>query len=179
MSQNEEITEEKAISLRQFLTIYHDITKALDAMRRKCEHGDNFVCGSYKDQMLHYTKMMLRTESAGEREPVISIMRRLGEPEFNTAQEIQRVWEVEKKEHPEFVKKEGQVREFVAKKVEDYWLEQMAGWIGKDRMDKVKEIERGIHVGAPPPPKPKPEAEAEELEKMKKKLEERIKELRK
>lgn len=180
MSQNNEITEEKAISLRQFLVIYRDIDKALEGMKRKCEKGDNWVCGSYKDQILHYVRTMLRIESAGEREPVISTLRRLGEPEFNTAQEIQRVWEVEKKEHPEFVKKEGRVREFVAKKVEDYWMEQMTVWIGKDRMEKVMDIERGIHVGAPPPkPVVKPKEDVEALEKLKRELEEKIKELRK
>jgi len=177
MSQ-EDLTEEKAISLRQFLTIYRDVDKALAAMRRKCEAGDNMVCGCYKDQILHYIRMMMATETLGERSPVISTMRMLGEPEFNTAQEIERVWEVEKREHPDFVAKEGRVREYVAKKVEDYWLEQMTKWIGKDRMEKVKEIERQIHVG--PPPKPaKPEEEVEALEEMKKLLDERIKELRK
>lgn len=179
MSSRKEIREEDAVSLRQFLTIYKDINKALDAMRRKCERGDNWVCGAYKDQITHYVRMLLRTESEGERAPLISTIRRLGEPEFNTAQEVQRVWEKEKKEHPEFVKKEGQVREFVARKVEDYWMDQMAKWIGKDRVEKVKDIERRVHVGAPPPkPKPKPEEELEKLERMKRELEEKIKELR-
>jgi len=196
----------KPIILSDFISITGDVDKALVMMRKTAE-TDDVVAASYKDQIAHYTQMMLRTDLKGEREPVISMIRMLGEPEFNVAQEIERVWDVELATQKDFVDKEHRVREFVAKRVEDYWEEQLKAWVGPERAQKVLEIQQGIHKEAVPvelpttleelkriakepakheemrkwttKPPPKPENELTALETMKKVLEERIAELKK
>jgi len=185
----------KPIILSDFISITGDVDKALVMMRKTAE-TDDVVAASYKDQIAHYTQMMLRTDLKGEREPVISMIRMLGEQEFNVAQEIERVWEEELATQKDFVDKEHRVREFVAKRVEDYWEEQLKSWVGTERAQKVVEIQQGIHKGGPPPApaapeeKPtkvekllkqiqKPENELTALEAMKAALEEKIAELKK
>lgn len=118
---------------------------------RKTAETDDVVAAAYKDQIAHYAKDMLETESKGERVPVIETLRMLGEPEFNVAQEIERVWDAEVSTQKEFVDKEHRVREFVAKKVGDYWEDQVKAWVGPERSQKVIDIQRGIHEGGPPP----------------------------
>lgn len=165
---------------------------------RKTAETDDVVAAAYKDQIAHYTKEMLETESKGERVPVIETMRMLGEQEFNVAQEIERVWDEELTTQKDFVDKEHRVREFVAKKVEDFWEEQLKAWVGPERSQKVLDIQQGIHKGGPPAPaapeekkptkvemllkriqKPPPENELTALEAMKAALEEKIAELKK
>jgi cell division protein FtsB len=175
----------KPIILSDFIKITGDFDKGFQMMRKTAETGDDVVAAAYKDQIAHYTQMMLRTDVKGERAPVIETMRMLGEPEFSIAQEIERVWDEEIAKNKEFVEKEHKVREFVAKKVEDYMEEQFNAWVGKNRAQKVLEIQQGIHKGGPPAPaakpeeKPKPENELSALEAMKTALEERIAELKK
>jgi len=178
-------------------------------MMRKTAETDDVVAASYKDQIAHYARVMLRTETKGEREPVVSTLRMLGQEEFNVAQEIERVWDEELATQKEFVDKEHKVREFIAKKVEDYWEQQLKAWVGPERAQKVLEIQQGIHKEGPVPvelpttleelkriakepakheemrewtarPEPsKAENEVAALETMKKVLEERIAELKK
>ena len=173
----------KPIILSDFISITGDVDKALVMMRKTAE-TDNVVAAAYKDQIAHYTQMMLRTDLKGEREPVISMMRTLGEQEFNVAQEIERVWDEELATQKDFVDKEHRVREFVAKRVEDYWEEQLKSWVGPERVQKVLEIQQGIHKGGPPAPAAKPEEKKPEnelaaLEAMRTALEEKIAELKK
>lgn len=186
------------IILSDFISITADFDKGILLMRKTAE-TDDVVAAAYKDQIAHYTKEMLETESKGERVPVIETMRMLGEQEFNVAQEIERVWDKEVAEQKEFVDKKHKVREFVAQKVQEYLQGQFDTWIGADRAQKVIEIQRGIHQGPPTPPattaKPEekptkvekllkriqtpPENELASLEAMKKALEEKIAELKK
>ena len=174
----------KPIILSDFISITGDVDKALVMMRKTAE-TDDVIAASYKDQIAHYTQMLLRTDLKGEREPVVSMIRMLGEQEFNVAQEIERVWDEELATQKEFVDKEHRVREFVAKKVEDYWEEQLKSWVGSERAQKVVEIQQGIHKGGPPAFTVKPEEEhkpANELvalETMQAALAERVAELKK
>jgi len=160
---------EKAITLRDFITITRDVDKALLLMRKACLDGNDLICATYKDQIAHYIRTMLTHRGPGEREPVESMLRRMGPEEFEAVKDIEALWERAIKEYPEITEKrdpEGNPigragPEFLEEELIKKWEERLGGLIGPVRWQKVKGIQWGVMGGEPPKP---PGAEAKELE---------------
>ena len=175
---------EKAISFRDFLTITRDVNKGLSLMRKTCLEGRDVVCATYGDQIVHYIRTMLTFKSQGERGPVEGIMRRMGEPEYLTAKDIEEFWEKAIKDYPDVVESEGRAGpEFLEEPLIARWNERLAEMIGPERWEKVHAIQSGIMAGGLPPTSPGVEVEelqevikGEEalLEGMKKELQEKL-----
>jgi len=165
----EPVPLEKAITLRDFLTITLDINKAMILMRKTCLEGNNVVCATYKDQMAHYIRVMLSFRVKGERGPVEGIMRRMGEPEYETVNDIEELWERAIKEYPEITEERdsdgtpiGRAGpEFLEEALVKKWEERFGDLIGPARWEEVKGIQWGVMGGEPPKPV---EVEAEALE---------------
>ena len=156
---------EKAITLRDFLTITRDVDKALILMRKTCLEGRDVVCATYKDQIGHYVRLMLGPDAPGTRGPVGSMLRRMGKPEYETVKDIEDLWFRVKKEYPDIVELEGRAGpEFLEEELLKKWEERLAGMIGPERWKRVQEIQRSVEVEELPPAPP--EAEAEELKEM-------------
>ena len=156
---------EKAITLRDFLTITRDVNKALILMRKTCLEGNDVVCATYKDQVGHYVRTMLTFRAQGERGPVESLLRRLGEPEYETVKDIEEFWAMAEKEYPDVVESEGRAGpEFLEEGLIKKWEDRLAEMIGPDRWNRVQEIQRGVMVEELPPTPP--EAEVEELKEI-------------
>jgi len=156
---------EKAIIFRDFLTITRDVSKAMILMRKTCLEGRDVVCATYKDQIAHYIRTMLTFRSQGERGPVEGIMRRMGEPEYETVKDIEAFWARAEKEYPDVVEAEGRAGpEFLEEELIKKWENRVAGMIGPDRWSRVQEIQRGVMVEELPPTPP--EAEVEELKEV-------------
>lgn len=161
---------EKAITLRDFMTTTRDVDKALLLMRKTCLEGRDLICATYKDQIAHYIRTMLTHRGPGEREPVESMLRRMGPEEFEAVKDIEALWEKAIKEYPElteataadgsFIGRAGP--EFLEEELVQKWEERLGGLIGPVRWQKVKGIQWGIMGGEPPKP---PGAEVEEQEK--------------
>jgi len=159
---------EKAIILRDFLTITRDVDKALLLMRKTCLEGNDVICATYKDQIAHYIRTMLTHRSPGERGPVESMLRRMGPEEFEAVKDIEVLWEKAIKEYPEmtevtapdgsYIGRAGP--EFLEENLVQKWEERLGSLIGPVRWQKVKGIQWGIMGGEPPKP---PGTEAEVL----------------
>jgi len=154
---------EKAITLRDFLTITRDVDKAMILMRRTCLEGNNVVCATYKDQVGHYLRTLLRLCSTGSREPVGSMLRRMGEPEYASVKDVEVLWEKAKREYPEIAnlsEEEGGRAgpEFLEEGLVNAWEERLGEMIGPIRWETVKGIQWGV-MGGPPPKKPGIEVE--------------------
>ena len=156
---------EKAITLRDFLTITRDVDKALSLMRKTCLEGRDLICATYKDQIGHYLRTMLAYRSPGARGPVEGMLRRMGEPEYETVSDIEALWERAEKEYPDVVESEGRAGpEFLEEELIKRWEDRLAGMVGPDRWNRVQEIQRGVMVEELPPTPP--EAEVEELKEV-------------
>jgi len=160
---------DRAIIFRDFLTITRDVNKALILMRKTCLEGNNVVCATYKDQMAHYIRTMLTFRSQGERGPVEGIMRRMGEPEFETVKDIEELWERAIKEYPEITEERDSGGELIGRAGPEFleealvkkWEERLGDLIGPARWEEVKGIQWGVMGGEAPKPV---EVEAEALE---------------
>ena len=179
---------EKAVVLRDFITITRDIDKALALMRKTCLEGNDVVCATYKDQINHYIKTMLSSKAKGARGPVESMLRRMGEEEYEAVRDIEGLWTRAEKEYLDIVEEEGRAGpEFLEEELIEKWEERLAGKVGSERWEQVKAIQKGV-TGEEFQLKP-PGAEVEELqetikaeealiESMKSELEEKMKRLK-
>lgn len=161
---------EKAITLRDFLTITRDVDKALLLMRKTCIEGKDLICATYKDQIAHYMRMMLTSRGPGEREPVESMLRRMGPEEFEAVKDIEALWERAIREYPEITEAKapdgspiGRAGpEFLEEELVQKWEERLGGLIGPVRWKNVKGIQWGV-MGGPPPRVEKTEEELAEM----------------
>ena len=156
---------EKAISFRDFLTITRDVNKGMSLMRKTCLEGRDVVCATYGDQIAHYIRILLTMKAPGERGPVEAIMRRMGEPEYKTVQDVEAFWEKAIKEYPDVVETEGRAGpEYLEESLIEKWNERLAEMIGPERWHRVDEMQRGIM--AEELPAALPGAEVEELKEV-------------
>lgn len=183
------VPREKAITFRDFLTIHRDVDKAIADMRKTCLEGAdrraNFVCTTYKDQVEHYIRTLLRTRAPGVRGPIESLLRRMGPQEYATVRDVEALWKRAEEEYPELVEEGRAGPEFLEDEEIAKWEKKMEEMVGVERFEKIKEIKRMVTGGESPPVEapvePKPLKEGEEigrLEEMRKDLEERIRRLR-
>lgn len=179
---------EKAIVLQDFLTITRDIDKALALMRKTCLAGRDVVCATYKDQINHYIRTMLSSKTKGARGPVESMLRRMGEEEYEAVKDIEDLWTRAEKEYLDIVEDEGRAGpEFLEEELIAKWEERLAGKVGLKRWEQVEAIQRGVTGGELKLKPPGTEVEelqeaikAEEalIESMKWELEEKMKRLK-
>lgn len=149
---------DKAITLRDFLTITLDVNKAMSLMRKTCLEGNDVVCATYKDQVAHYIRIMLTFRSQGTRGPVYSILRRMGEPEYETVKDIDEFWAMAEEKYPDVVEAEGRAGpEFLEDGLIKKWEDRLAEMIGPDRWQRVLEIQKVVQVEEVPEA-PKPES---------------------
>lgn len=154
---------DRAITFRDFLTITLDVNKGLVLMRKTCLEGRDVVCATYGDQIAHYIRILLTFKSPGERGPVEGIMRRMGEPEYKTVQDVEAFWEKAIKEYPDVVESEGRAGpEYLEEPLLTRWNERLAEMIGPERWSRVNAIQTGIMAEELPPKHP--ENEVKELE---------------